>query len=110
MERSWRSGKLIAMDRVNTIADGIAVRVPFPEALADMTGQVDDILIVNDEAFLEGMHLAHSELGLLLEPAGSAGLAAVLTQEQRFHGKLIAIILTGGNASEQQIQYLLKNR
>ena len=104
MERSWRSGKLIAMDSVKTIADGIAVRVPFPEALADLKGLVDDMLLVDDEAIVEGMRLAHRELGLLLEPAGAAGLAAILTHKKRFEGMLIAVILTGGNASKEQIQ------
>jgi threonine dehydratase len=104
MERSWRSGKVIALDRAETIADGIAVRVPFADALADLTGLIDDILLVADEAFVEAMRLAHKELGIVLEPAGAAALAAVLTHAKRFSGKLIGVILTGGNATEEQIR------
>lgn len=106
MERSWRSGKLIARDSVNTIADGIAVRVPFPEALADLNGLVDEIFLVHDEFFVDAMRLAHTELGLLLEPAGAAGIAAILTYRNLFEGKSVAVILTGGNASEEQIHNL----
>jgi threonine dehydratase len=107
MERSWRSGNLVEMDSVHTIADGIAVRSPFPEALADLTGLVDDILLVDDDAFVEGMRLAHAELSLLLEPAGAAGLAAVLMNKRRFQGKLIAVIVTGANPSSEQIRLIL---
>ncbi|MCI0604930.1 pyridoxal-phosphate dependent enzyme, partial [bacterium] len=106
MERSWRSGKLIARDSVSTIADGIAVRVPFPEALADLNGLVDEIFLVHDEFFVDAMRLAHTELGLLLEPAGAAGIAAILTYRNLFEGKSVAVILTGGNASEEQIHNL----
>ena len=106
MERSWRQGKLVVREGVNTIADGIAVRVPFPEALSDFSGLVDDILLVEDETFIAAMRLAHSELGIVLEPAGAASLAALLKHNARFERKSVAIILTGGNASKEQMQYL----
>ena len=107
MERSWRSGSLIALDKVNTIADGIAVRVPFPEALEDLKGLVDDIVRVEDDTLIDSMRIAHNELGLLLEPAGAAAIAAILSQPKRFQERLVSVILTGGNASKEQIQSLL---
>ena len=97
MEHSWRAGKVVETQMVDTIADGIAVRVPFPEAIADMTPLVDDILLVQDDAFIDAMRLAYRELGIVLEPAGAAALAAVLTQPDQFRGKLVATILTGSN-------------
>jgi threonine dehydratase len=102
MERSWRSGRLEALDRVDTIADGIAVRVPVPEALADLAGVVDDIVLVDDAMLLAAMRLAHQELGLVLEPSGAAGVAALLTYGDRFRGQLVGTILCGGNLTPEQ--------
>jgi threonine dehydratase len=107
MERSWRAGRVQQLDRADTIADGIAVRAPFAEALADITGLVDDMLLVDDEQFVTAMRLAYEELGVVLEPSGAAGLAALLTYHDRFSGKLTGTILTGGNITVQQMEQWL---
>jgi len=107
MERSWRAGQVQELERADTIADGMAVRHPFPEALADMIGLVDDILLVEDHTLVAAMRLAHEELGVVLEPSGAAGLAAVMTYRERFRGQLIGTILSGGNITAQQMQQWL---
>jgi len=107
MERSWRSGRLQELERADTIADGIAVRSPFPEALADLTGLVDDNLLVEDETLVEAMRRAHAELGIVLEPAGAASLAALLAHRRRFEGQLVGAILSGGNITVEQMQQWL---
>ena len=107
MERSWRAGKPLELERADTIADGIAVRTPYPEALSDITGLVDDILLVEDEMLVESMRAAHRELGLVLEPAGAAALAALLRHRDRFRGQLAAAILTGGNITVEQMRQWL---
>lgn len=107
MERSLRSGRRCELSATNRIADGIAVRSPFPEAIEDLTGVVDDVLLVDDEAIVEAIRRAHRDLGLVLEPAGAAGLAAVLTHSDRFRGQLVATVLTGGNATPEQLRQWL---
>lgn len=104
MEQSWRSGKMVVLDQIATIADGIGVRVPVPEALADLAGLVDDIVLVEDELMLAAMRLAHQELGLVLEPSGAAGTAAVLANPDRFRGQLVGTILCGGNLTPEQMR------
>jgi threonine dehydratase len=99
MERSWRSGQMMA--------DGIGVRVPVPEALDDLAGLVDDIVLVEDDAMLAAMRLAHQELGLVLEPSGAAGMAALLAYGDRFGGQLIGTILCGGNLTPEQLRQWL---
>ena len=103
MERSWRAGRVEQQGPADTIADGIALRAPFPEALADLTGLVDDFLLVDDHAILAAMRHAHARLGVVIEPAGAAGLAALLGGRGRFRGQLVATILTGGNITERQM-------
>ena len=72
-ERSFRTGTVVTSSSVDTIADGIAVRVPIPEALEDMRGIVDDILLVDDAAVIDGMRRLHRHAGLVVEPAGAVG-------------------------------------
>ena len=107
MERSWRSGRWQETERADTIADGLAVTSPYPEALADLTGLVDDILLVEDETIVEAMRRAHRELGLVLEPSGAASLAALLAHRERFAGQLVAAVLSGGNVTAEQMRQWL---
>ena len=104
MERSWRAGRVLEQPPPATIADGIALRAPYPEALADLTGLVDDFVLVDDAALLSAMRRTHQELGLVLEPAGAAGLAAVLGGGERFRARTVGTILTGGNLTMRQAQ------
>jgi threonine dehydratase len=103
MERSWRAGQVVALDRIATIADGIGVRVPIPEAVADMRGLVDDVLLIEDPAMLEAMRLAHRHVGVVLEPAGAAGLAGALAYRDRFAGQTVGTVLCGGNLTAEQM-------
>jgi threonine dehydratase len=102
MERSWRAGRVVVGGAAETIADGIAVRVPVPESLDDLRGVVDDVLIVDDRAIVKAMRLLFHELGLVIEPSGAAGVAAAMAHWERFLGKLVATPLTGGNVTEEQ--------
>jgi threonine dehydratase len=104
MERSWREGRVVELPRIETIADGIGVRVPIPEAVADMGGLVDDVLLVEDSAILEAMRLAHRHLGVVLEPAGAAGLAGLFAQRERFAGQTVGTVLCGGNLTPEQMR------
>jgi threonine dehydratase len=104
MERSWRGQKVVSAPSEGTIAAGIAVGTPFEEAVTDLTGLIDDVLLVPDSSLLTAMRLAHQELGLVLEPAGAAGLAALLDHRERFRGRLVATVLTGGNVSPSNLR------
>jgi threonine dehydratase len=104
MERSWRAGQVQELESANTIADGISVTSPFPEALFDLLGVVDDVLLADDDTLVTAMRLAHREIGVVLEPSGAAALAALMTNRQRFGGQMIGTILTGGNVTTEQME------
>jgi len=72
--------------------------------LNDLTGLIDDVLLVPDRSLITAMRVAHKELGLVLEPAGAAGLAAVLDHREQFRGRLVATVLTGGNVSSENLR------
>jgi threonine dehydratase len=101
MEQSWRSGTLVQTQSIATIADGIGVRIPVPEALEDLKSLVDEILLVEDPTLLQAMQLVQQHLGLVLEPSGAVGIAALLAYPQ-FKEQRVATILCGGNLTEEQ--------
>jgi len=103
MVESWRSGRIVTHERITTIADGVGVRLPVPEAVADMYGTVDDALLVEDQTTLAAMRLIHEHLGLVAEPSGALGIAALLAQPERFRGRFVATILCGSNLTLQQM-------
>jgi threonine dehydratase len=107
MERSWRAGRAQALELADTIADGISVQSPFAEAVTDIIGLVDEMLLVQDDQMLQAMRLAMSELGIVLEPSGAASIAALLANPTRFGGRLTATILTGGNLTAAQMEQWL---
>jgi threonine dehydratase len=104
MVESWRRGQIISTERAATIADGIAVRLPVPEAVADMQGTVDEALLVSDASIVAAMRLLHQHLGLVVEPSGAVGVAALLDDPGRFRGRLVGTILCGGNLTPQQMR------
>lgn len=103
MQRSWREGRVIETESADTISDGIAVRVPIAEALGDLSGVVDDVLLVDDLTTIDAMRRIFSHLGLVVEPAGAVGVAALMTHRAQFVGTRVATILCGGNLTLTQI-------
>ena len=103
MVMSWKENSIINADTVNTIADGIAVRIPVPQALEDMKGIVDGAFLVQEDSILEAMKLLHRHAGIVTEPSGAVGVAAILENKKFVEGKTIATIICGGNITEQQL-------
>jgi threonine dehydratase len=91
----------------NTIADGIAVRTPVPEALEDMKGLVDDVVLVSEDGLVHAMKMMFDRAGLVIEPAGIAGVAAVL-EHQHLRSERLATILCGSNLTSEQINTWLR--
>jgi threonine dehydratase len=105
MVQAWRRGLRLPEDlpAVDTIADGIAIRVPIAASLDDMRGMVDDIVEVDDAALIEAMRALHAHAGLVTEPAGVAGLAALLARQVDVAGGSVATVIAGGNVTAEQL-------
>jgi threonine dehydratase len=103
MEMSWRAGGPVTAQS-STIADGIAVRVPVPEALEIMRTTVDEVMLVTDEEIRLAMRMLFFDTGLVVEPAGAAGVAAAMRRRQELAGLRVATPLCGGNLTEEQIR------
>lgn len=101
MRDSLRLGRLVETSRVATIADGIAVRVPIPEALEYLAPVVDDVVLVSDDAMRQAMQFVLAETGLVSEPAGVAGIAALIEHAALRSSGLIATPLCGSNVTRE---------
>lgn len=102
MADSWRTGTLVTHPTIHTIADGIGVRIPIPEALADMQPLADDVITVEEGSILEAMNLIHAHAGIVSEPSGAVGVAALLENRDRFAGLKVATVICGGNLTDTQ--------
>ena len=75
----------------------MAVRVPSPDALAVMLGQVARIVAVDDEDVLAAMAVYYSDTHNIAEGAGAAALAALLRERDLNRDRRVGLVLTGGN-------------
>lgn len=103
MRESLRTGVLVRTPTADTIADGIAVREPVPEALAMLAGLWDDVVAVDDATLVRAMRGLVRHAGLVVEPAGAAGVAALLAAPPGSHGERVATILCGGNVPVERL-------
>src|SRR2546421_9151884 len=103
MALSWQARRPITAPSA-TIADGIAVRVPIAEAVDIMPGTVDDVTLVSDDEMRAAMRALFEDAGLVVEPAGAAGVAAIAQNAKQLAGKTVATVLTGGNLTTDQIR------
>lgn len=102
MVESWKQKKLISHESVATIADGVAVRLPVQQALADMENVVDDAWLVKEDSILQAMKVIHEHAGLVTEPSGALGVAALTENKLSLQGKCVATILCGSNVLPEQ--------
>jgi threonine dehydratase len=104
MLHSFHARRAVPTERADTIADGIAVREPVPWAVEQMAATVDEVVAVEDAAIIQAMQLVHEHAGLVVEPAGAAGLAALLAFPDRWRGARVAVPLCGGNVTAAQMR------
>jgi threonine dehydratase len=93
---SLAAGRPIALQGMATMADGIAVGRPGDVPFALVQRYVDEIRTVDEEALARAQLLCLERAKLVIEPAGAAGLAAVLADPTAFEPPVV-IVLSGGN-------------
>jgi threo-3-hydroxy-L-aspartate ammonia-lyase len=108
--RSMAAGHPVRIDQPDTIADGLAVTAPGTNTFAINRRLVSDVVTVTDEQLVAAMRLAARLLDRRLEPSGVAGLAAVLDDRDRYLGRRVGIILSGGNIDDARFDELTLTR
>ena len=98
---SYAAGRPIATESALTIADGIACRVPDPEALLIIGKGASRVATVTDDEIRAAMRHLFSDTHNAAEGAGAAPLAALLKERDRMRGRRVALILSGGNVDRE---------
>jgi len=103
--RSLKSGK-IEQAQSNTIADGLLT------SLGDKTfpiiqENVKEIITVTDDEIIDALRLVWERMKIIIEPSCAVPLAALLKEKDKFSGKRVGIILTGGNVDLERVLNLL---
>ena len=102
--RSLREGKLLPNTDTTTIADGL--RASLSERTFDIIREhVRGIVTVTEEQIISAMRLVWERMKLVVEPSGVVPLAAVLAAPEKFRGKRVGIIFTGGNVDLDKLPW-----
>ena len=97
MKLSLEAERAIETAHAETMADGIAVRVPIASRLPQLRRCCDRVVAVSEAQLLDAMRLIHRYLGMVVEPAGAAGIAGILAEPACHAGRLVATVLCGKN-------------
>jgi len=101
--RSWKKREVVTTDTCNTIADGLATRIPDAANVREIVELVDDVRLVSDPEMLGAIrHLLQQE-NVIAEPAGAATTAALL-QKPDSGAHHIVVIVSGANISEDVLR------
>ena len=100
--RSWQAGTLLE-DTTSTFAEGLATRTAFELPQQILRERLDDFVLVSEDALKAATRLMIEKTRNLVEPAGAAALAALLSAPGRFAGRKVTVICSGGNISPAQL-------
>lgn len=103
--RSFKAGHIIADDAPDTVADGL--KVP----LKDLTwhfvkGNVTDILTASEQEIIDAMKLTWARMKIVIEASCAVPLATILKNRDRFEGRRVGVIITGGNVDMDKLPWI----
>jgi threonine dehydratase len=90
------AGHPVRLEQMSTLADGIAVGEPTAITYSHVSTLVDDVVTVSEDQLSRAMLLCLERAKLVVEPAGVAGVAAIMAGPERFEPPVVAV-LSGGN-------------
>lgn len=98
MAESFAAGHPISVTGEGTVAGALAITDPVPESFERIAELVDEVVLVDDDDLRAAQDLIAESTGVLVEPAGAAGVAAVTRHRETLAGDRVAVLLTGAAA------------
>lgn len=105
--QSFEQGRIVTTATADTFADGMACRVPHPQAFALVREHAARIVRVTDNEVAEAMRVYHEATHNTAEGAGAAALAALMQERGRQAGKRVAVVLSGANVDRARYAQVL---
>lgn len=108
LHASLQAGQVVQLDRIRTIADGLATPNTGRIVLEHARGLVDEVVLVSDEEIVEAMLFLLERAKIMSEPAGAAAVAALLANRIDLPaGTRVAATISGGNIDLSKLRTLL---
>ncbi len=108
MVRSLDAGRVVALDEVRTIADGLSPSHPSELTLSLVQRFVDDVVVIDDEDLYGALHLLLFEEHLVVEPSGAATLAALMRFGPGRFGQKPVAVLSGGFCADEVVRRVVQ--
>lgn len=105
--QSFEQGRIVTTATADTFADGVACRVPHPDAFAMIHAHAARIVRVDDAQIAQAMRIYHEDTHNTAEGAGAIALAALLQERQRQAGRKVAVVLSGANVDRARYAQVL---
>ncbi|MDR0211568.1 MAG: threonine dehydratase [Pseudomonas putida] len=105
--QSFEQGRIVTTETADTFADGMACRVPHPDAFALVREHAARIVRVTDDEVAHAMRLYHEATHNTAEGAGAAALAALMQERALQAGKRVAVVLSGANIDRERYARVL---
>ena len=103
--RSFKAGHIIADDAPQTIADGLLV--PLKERTWHfVSNYVTDIYTASEEEIIDAMKITWKHLRIVMEASCAVPLATILKNKEKFAGKRVGVIITGGNVDLDKLPWM----
>jgi len=102
--RSLKSKKIEYNLKTDTIADGLRTNlgnINFPIIL----DYIKSIICVNEDEIINAMKLIYEKLNILIEPSSAVAFAGILKEKEKFKGKKVGVILSGGNVDSNNLPF-----
>ncbi|RZO97158.1 MAG: pyridoxal-phosphate dependent enzyme [Flavobacteriales bacterium] len=102
--KSLKSKKIEYNLNTDTIADGLRTNlgdINFPIILE----HIKSIICVSEDEIINAMKLIYNKLNILIEPSSAVAFAGVLKEKEKFKGKKVGIILSGGNVDSKKLPF-----
>jgi len=111
MVKALEVGEVTPLEKVETAADGLAIKEAHPETFKLVRELVDGVVTVPEKAIEEAVFLLFERAKLVVEPSGAVPLAALLTGAIRIsENDKTALVLTGGNIKLDYLNSILATR
>ena len=111
MWKSVQQGAVVHLNRMDTIAEGLAAPFVGELNLALVQKYVDELVLVSDDEMVEALFLILESCKILTEPAGAAGFAALLFNKAKIPmGSEVVCILSGGNIDRMRLATFVQSQ
>lgn len=107
---SFAAHRPVSTESAITIADGLAVRVPNPEAIEIINRFAERVVTVSDRQIESAIRHYFTDTHNVAEGAGAAALAALLKERDQMHGQRVGIVLSGGNIDRETYARVLADQ